>query len=368
MNIFYSLYSKGFNKTGYMENELVQFITIRFKIHEGVPLLPEEQEIWEKWLQKTGQPAIVEMSPEDEEVVAFVLENQMTEEEFLESLRQRKKQKEEAGNDSIQSNEDAGVSATTPARYIRSVPSRKQIAVAAITTGLVLTGFLAWYFQNSTKWISVTTGFRETKQFTLPDGSKSWLQAKSTLKYPEEFSKNREVWINGEAYFEVAPDQHYPFIVKSDQQSVKVLGTAFNINSFQKDSVIRTSVKLGSVLVTAGNSQQILQAGQQTTLRAGKLTLVSPDDITEAMAWRKDSFFFKNMYISEIVAELERNYDVKMVFSNGMNDDKYTLSNFSRKDPITKILKMIESTNNVQFVLPNSPVKKGDVIIIRKIQ
>lgn len=367
MNDFHSLYLKGIIKHGKMEVEHLQFITIRFKIHDGEPLLPEEQKIWEQWLRKTGQPETVEMSQEDEAVIAFVEENQMSEGAFLESLRQRKQQEEAAGTYSSQPVEDAGLSETITLPFKKNVITRKRIAIAAAGIGLLLTVCLTLYF-NRTKWINITTGFGQIKEGVLPDGSRYWLQALSTLKYPENFSDNREVKINGEAYFEVVPDQMNPFEVVSGQQSVKVLGTAFNINSYKNDSVIRTSVQQGSVLVTAGNSQQVLRAGQQTTLKAGKLSLVPPDEITEALAWRKDSFFFKNMYITEIVAELERNYDVKMVFSSGVNDDKYTLSNFSRKDPITNILKMIESTNNVQFVLPNSPVKKGDVIIIRKIQ
>ncbi|MGN6420626.1 MAG: FecR family protein [Pseudobacter sp.] len=345
-------------------------MNVRFKIHEGVALQPEEQDLMEKWLQKTGMPEKVEMSPEKMEAVLFVLKNRMTAAQFAEKLAQREKEKAAAAYKNTEP-ETKVSEETVPYKKISLRPGHLALAAAvlcAIYLGIITirTYLQKEQVQEMVKREIVQTRSKEIKSGVLPDGSKYWVNASSTISFPSRFDGTREVELNGEAYFEVRPVAGQPFIVSSKGQKIQVLGTEFNVSAYQDDTVIRTTVLGGSVLVEALNKKQLLQSRQQSVLNASALTVLPVARPEDAVAWKRDSFSFKQAYITEIAAQLSRYYEVKMEFSSGVNNDLYTLANFSRKEPITRILHMIESTNNITFDIPNSPVKKGDVIIIRK--
>lgn len=370
MKEFHSLTVKGINS---MKKEHLQFLNICFRKHEGLVLLPEEKDMMENRLQKNGSQEDVEMTPEKMEVVLFVLKNRMSAAQFAAKLDQREKEKAAAKYRTTDQPETPTAISEAPAPYRKS--GWRPIhwaAAAAVTFGVIagITGIRTYLNKDAVQHLVtkelVQTKPEEMKSGILPDGSKYWVNASSSLTYPSRFGGTREVMLNGEAYFEVVADPDKPFIVSSKGQKVQVLGTEFNISAYQDDTVIRTTVLGGSVVVEALNKKQLLQTRQQSILNASTITVVPAARPEDAVAWKRDSFSFKQVYITEIAAELSRYYDVKMEFSNDVNNDLYTLANFSRKEPITKILHMIESTNNIAFDIPNSPVKKGDVIIIRK--
>ena len=354
-----------------MENEHLQFLNVRFKMYEGMHLQPDEKDMMEKWLHKTGMPEKVEMTPEKMETVFFVLKNRMTSSQFAEKLRLREKEKESSKYLSKDKPETAISEAVVPYKKFRLHRSQLIMAAAAscaVILGIIVirSGLRKEKIQEIVKHEIVQTKGQEIKSGILPDGSKYWINASSTLRYATRFDGTREVELNGEGYFEVEPDTKKPFIVSSNGQKVQVLGTAFNVAAYRDDTVIRTTVLEGSVMVEALNKKQIIEARQQSVLNGTKLTVLPAKRPEDAISWKRDSFSFKQVYITEIAAALARYYEVRIEFSNGVNNDLYTLANFSRKEPITKILHMIESTNNITFDIPNSPVKKGDVIIIRK--
>ncbi|MCR8561985.1 FecR family protein, partial [Mucilaginibacter sp. BJC16-A38] len=143
-------------------------------------------------------------------------------------------------------------------------------------------------------------------QVILPDGSKVWLNSASSFNYPASFKNQKEriVELNGEAYFEVAKDNLHPFIVKTDKQSVQVLGTHFNINSYPDEPNVKTTLAEGSIKVTdlAGETKQLVP-GKMSVLRNGSLTIADAN-IEEALAWKNGYFRFNDENIQSIMRKL----------------------------------------------------------------
>jgi ferric-dicitrate binding protein FerR (iron transport regulator) len=188
-------------------------------------------------------------------------------------------------------------------------------------------------------------------QVILPDGTKVWLNAASSLKYPEVFVGNeRRVELTGEAYFEVAKNKTKPFHVKNQHQNVEVLGTHFNINSYMDDHTIKTTLLEGSVRVSNGQSVRILKPGEQAIAEAsgaGIISLVANVDTDDETAWKNGLFQFNNADLKTILNQLERWYDVNIDYSSVPNK-KYN-GMVPRKAKLSEVLKMLEKTGNIKF-------------------
>lgn len=152
----------------------------------------------------------------------------------------------------------------------------------------------------------------------LPDGTKVWLNALSSIRFPSSFqSLNREVAIKGEVYFEVAHDAKHPFLVKADDTEIKVLGTSFNVNAYPDEEGIKTSLVTGSVSLMAGKEQAVLKPGQQAIFNyQDHLISVNnnPDEVEKALAWKNGLFNFNDADIQEMLRSIARWYDVEIVY------------------------------------------------------
>jgi len=151
---------------------------------------------------------------------------------------------------------------------------------------------------------------------TLSDGTKVWLDAASSITFPVNFSsKERNVAITGEAYFEVAHNANKPFRVKAKGQTVEVLGTHFNVNAYDDEPVICTTLLQGSVKVSNNIEQAILKPGQQS-LVVGQAShfIVKDADIEQATAWKDGYFHFSRAGIPQIMRQLSRWYNVDIKY------------------------------------------------------
>ena len=188
-------------------------------------------------------------------------------------------------------------------------------------------------------------------QVILPDGTKVWLNAASSLKYPEVFTgAERRVELTGEAYFEVAKNKAKPFHVKNHNQDVEVLGTHFNIDSYLDDNTIKTTLLEGSVRVSNGKSVRILKPGEQAIAEAsgaGSIRLVANVDTDDETAWKNGLFQFSNADLKTILNQLERWYDINIDYSS-IPDKKYN-GMVPRKAKLSEVLKMLEKTGNIKF-------------------
>lgn len=149
----------------------------------------------------------------------------------------------------------------------------------------------------------------------LPDGSKVWLNAGSTISFPAVFSgKTRDVAVTGEAYFEVAQKVNEPFRVTTKKMTVLVLGTHFNINAYEDEPVTHTTLLEGSVQVEVNKQKIQIRPGDQAQLNnAGSLSVTQPN-ITEVVAWQKGYLQFDNTPLEEVFRQIGRWYDVEVVF------------------------------------------------------
>lgn len=170
-------------------------------------------------------------------------------------------------------------------------------------------------------------------QLVLPDGTKAWLNAASSIRYPVFFAGNeRRVEISGEVYFEVAKSvtaggAKQSFIVDIDEQAeVEVLGTHFNINAYDDDAFMKTTLLEGSVKVSTkqANSLAILKPGEQAQINTNHTIQTNNQvDIDKVMAWKNGLFNFESTSIAEVMKQLERWYDITVVYEKGVPDIQF---------------------------------------------
>ena len=179
----------------------------------------------------------------------------------------------------------------------------------------------------------------------LPDGSKVWLNAASSLRYPAEFTgTERRVELHGEAYFEVVKNASMPFKVESDKQLVEDLGTHFDICAYNDDHFYKTTLLEGSVKL---NNKVILTPGQQA-ININNSIGVKVVNTENAIAWKNGKFSFVNENIEDLMRKIARWYNVDVVFDGDMSNKVFSGS-VSRFDQISKILTLLESTNTIHF-------------------
>jgi ferric-dicitrate binding protein FerR (iron transport regulator) len=187
----------------------------------------------------------------------------------------------------------------------------------------------------------------------LPDGTKVWLNAESSLHYPSRFSSDKRiVELVGEAYFEVNK-QHIPFFVKSSVQTVEVLGTHFNVNAYKNNSSVKTTLLEGSVRVSGatikGSGTKVLQPNQQSAVSAGVDAIrVSSVDASKAVAWKNGYFAFYDENIVQVMSTLARWYDIDVIYQGDMSNKMFG-GTISRFENIETLLKTIELTGSVRF-------------------
>jgi transmembrane sensor len=199
---------------------------------------------------------------------------------------------------------------------------------------------------------TVTTPKGGQYQIVLPDGSKVWLNAASTLSFSTSFAsrKNRLVELKGEAYFEVAKDKTKPFIVKSNEQKVEVLGTHFNINAYADEENTKTTLLEGSVKVSGSGifgNDVLLKPNQQSVL-AGNTIKVVPVDPETAVDWKNGNFSFNKEDLPTIMRKISRWYDVEIVFQGNYTGNDFT-GIVSRNKGVSEVLNLLELTGLVHF-------------------
>ena len=197
--------------------------------------------------------------------------------------------------------------------------------------------------QAAIQYNTVTTIRGGQYQLILSDGSKVWLNAASSLRFPASFAgKERSVELTGEGYFEVARNPAMPFKVKINGESeVSVLGTAFNINAYPDERTMNTTLIEGSVNFTAVNGESVkLKPGQQAQ-SGSAVSVINNVDIDEITAWKSGWFNFDRADIASIMRQVSRWYDVEVVFQG--QPSKKTFSGIvSRSHQISEVLKIME--------------------------
>ena len=252
---------------------------------------------------------------------------------------------------------------------------------------------------------TLTTGRGNQYQLVLPDGSRVWLNAASSITYPASFTGGeRKVSITGEAYFEIAKDEARPFIVQKKELSIQVLGTHFNVNTYDDEDAVKTTLLEGSVKVVNGNNSSVLRPGQQAIIvkdggevkakdaASGKskdavpskgngldpakskdvandqksikdkaaangqesIKVLDDPDIEEVMAWKNGVFRFKDATIESIMRQMARWYDVSVIYDTKIT--QHFIADVHRDVPVSELLKLLELTDQVHFKIEGKKI------------
>ncbi|QEH40618.1 FecR domain-containing protein [Chitinophaga sp. XS-30] len=190
---------------------------------------------------------------------------------------------------------------------------------------------------------TITTPKGGQYQVVLPDGSKVWLNAASSLTFPATFDgmTSRSVNLTGEGYFEVTHQNKKPFLVKSITQTVQVLGTHFNINSYQDEEAVRTTLLEGAVRIfsTKLNLSKTLSPGQTATHQNERITIEAADET--AVAWKNGMLEFKQADLKSILRQVARWYDLTIVYQGAASTEKFT-GGISRESNLSELLYILE--------------------------
>lgn len=195
----------------------------------------------------------------------------------------------------------------------------------------------------------------------FPDGSKVWLNAASSIMYPASF-RNRERYIrlSGEAYFEIAPQirnkEKVPFVVETNTQKIEVLGTRFNVESYEDDRGSKTTLIEGKVRITTDNNKNII------ILKPSEEIDVNPDgistkkvDVESAIDWKNGDFIFVEERIQSIMRRIARWYDVRVIYESKIPEESLS-GQISRNKNLSEVLRVLELSGDIRFRIENGAV------------
>jgi len=192
----------------------------------------------------------------------------------------------------------------------------------------------------------------------LSDGSQVWLNVGSSLTYPTTFTGNeRKVKITGEAYFEVAHNAKMPFIVQHNDVTVSVLGTHFNVNTYEDEAAARITLLEGSVRVNKNMGSQLLKPGQQASIvnESNDIKVLNDVNMDEVMAWRDGKFRFSgNTDISTIMREISRWYNIDVEYKGKISQRFW--GSISKNVNVSQVLKILEATGGVKFKVEDDKI------------
>ena len=190
-------------------------------------------------------------------------------------------------------------------------------------------------------------------KMVLPDGTKVWLNASSTLRFPADFNREeRRVQLTGEAYFEVAHNKKLPFRVSFNDTEVEVLGTHFNISTFGNQS--KTTLIEGSVKVTEAGKQQLLKPGEEAVVNEGKVA-IHKTDTYKSIAWKEGTFYFQDDLMTDIMDQVLRWYNVEIIYKGKPGTKRYS-GNIRRQATLKQVLEMLNAVSGTKFSLEDRTV------------
>jgi ferric-dicitrate binding protein FerR (iron transport regulator) len=200
-------------------------------------------------------------------------------------------------------------------------------------------------------------------QLVLSDGTKLWLNSGSTLRFPAVFASNeRKVELSGEAFFDVAKDANCPFIVKTSKSEITVLGTSFNISSYNDDLWEQTTLVSGMVAVHVKDSVYQLTPGNRLNLNCSDLSAeIKPVDTQLYTSWKNGMFRFQNMPLDELTVKLGRWYNVRFIFEDEECRNFRFTGAIGKNADIGAFIKMIENTTGVLFA-----IKNDSIVVVKK--
>lgn len=196
-------------------------------------------------------------------------------------------------------------------------------------------------------------------QILLPDGTRVWLNASSSLTFPTLFDeKERKVVLSGEGYFEVSTRQRdghgVPFIVETASQRIEVLGTQFNVNDYADEGTCNTTLLEGSVRIVTATQSLVLKPGEQSKVGDDGIT-ISMVDVESAVDWKNGDFLFADDDLKSIMLKIARWYDVEIVYEKNMPTEGYS-GQISRQKNLSEVLHILELSGELESRVENRTI------------
>lgn len=251
----------------------------------------------------------------------------------------------------------------------QKIGRRKQhyilLKIAAVLIPILLFSLAAWYINakinpfGNTTLTTVTTENGERSHLIFQDGTHVYLNPKTTLKFPQQFAlSKRVVNLNGEAYFDVAPNRSRPFIIEMKNTSIAVLGTAFNVYSYAEDDEIKITLDKGSIAFKTPNNKGCkLEAGQELYYDKTNKKIMVANMLNQSIREQgKDALIvLKNSSLENVVKVLHRWYNKSFVIKDSLAM-QYTYTTSFRNASLPKILEELEKLTPVQFSMQNDTI------------
>jgi hypothetical protein len=221
---------------------------------------------------------------------------------------------------------------------------------------------------ESSKMIEMVVPFGKKSQLTLEDGTKVWLNAGSRMAFPSKFTGNkREIFLEGEGYFEVAHNQKLPFYVNTGEIAIKVLGTKFNVSAYESDKLIETVLIEGKISISEKSvlsfmkRESILMPNQKASYDRNDRSIVVKDEpnVGYAISWTEGSFRFYRQSINEVLNKLQRYYNVKFILSSGFPAEDLITGKLYLKDSIEEIMKSLDIVAKIQYRINGDNIYVG---------
>lgn len=246
---------------------------------------------------------------------------------------------------------------------------RAAVVLIAVISGALLHALVSGSF-NETRYTEVKVPLGQMTQINLSDGSKIWLNSGSVFKYPTEFDWfSREVYLDGEAFMEVAHNKHKPFVVNARKFSIEVLGTSFNISAFSTDNQADVTLVEGSVLLNSEDkswSKRIVP-GEVAKIEQGKKAEVSKVNTDFYTSWKEGKIIFKKETLEEIAKKMERWYNVEIRFNNEELKTHTFSGTFLKYKPVEQVFKSLSIMDpSIDFTVESRASQKNIILIVKK--
>lgn len=254
----------------------------------------------------------------------------------------------------------------TTGKNIRGLFNKWMRVAAMFLLPLLAAGGVYFYMSKneaSTSPLIVSVERGQKANITLPDGSKVWLNSQSKLSYSADFNvSQRELLLEGEAYFDVAHNPAKPFIVKTKDMSVEALGTAFSVKAYAEDNNVTSILMQGKVRVTTPVGENILLPNERIQYDKLKQKVIKTKVVnaTNFAGWMNDELRFEDESLLEIANSIQRMYNVNIVFANEKSKS-YHFTGTVPNDNLESVLKMITITTPVLFQM-----NKKQITILEK--
>lgn len=254
-----------------------------------------------------------------------------------------------------------------------------RVAAVLMLPILLFSLYHAWNKDTKNKtdqWVEIHSPYGARTQFSLPDGSTGWLNSGSIIRYPVQFRSERSVTLNGEAYFDVVKNPDSPFIVDANQVKVKVLGTSFNVVSYDLDSISEVIVASGKVEVSSAGqllASKLLPSERLVLNRSKNRYSKSIVDIQNYTSWKSGRLIFLNDNLDEVVRKVSRFYNVDLEVKGNVNR-KELFRAILEEEGLEEVLRYMKLTMSLDYTIlerkqdQDSRISKRKVIISKSIK